>query len=385
MRNFELIKIELVLKKLIKKIFIFKNLKIIFFKENLKYGGLIFLFLPILFQRQIFSDENMNKFKINENIKWKKNSLEEKNEKKIIWQKFEKNRDNKFPVQDVIENKNLSKNNYEAIYSFNRSIVFNNSLVGPDISWLVPPGFKWNNKYKFDTSLRGHSGRFEKGRGGKSFWGWNSGDAVGQIYYQFLNKEKTSFGLNYGIRSVYTGNALGGTTGIGEGQSLGFRIDRQISPTEGFAFGAEQLLHLDGLTDTGRDIYITLSKGLWRNNEEGQFPLDIYTFGVATGRMAEGNIKFLCSDLLGGSGTEINHKRRLCWAPVFSISRVFNKNFSTFFEYNSKWFLLGSSIIPFNEIPLRGTFAVQLSDHINNYKLNNFDEMKWVFRLSLGF
>ena len=130
---------------------------------------------------------------------------------------------------------------------------------------------------------------------------------------------------------------------------------------------------------------MTLSKAIWSKNKTGQFPLDIYTFGVATGRMAEGNIKFLCSDLLGGSGTEVNHKRRLCWAPVFSVSRVFNKNFSTFFEYNSKWFVLGSSIIPFNEIPLRGTFAVQLSDHIDNYKLNNFDEMKWVFRISLGF
>ena len=130
---------------------------------------------------------------------------------------------------------------------------------------------------------------------------------------------------------------------------------------------------------------MTLSKALWSNNASGQFPLDIYTFGVATGRMAEGNIKFLCSDLLGGSGTEIHNQRSLCWAPVFSISRVFSENLSTFFEYNSKWFLLGSSIIPFNEIPLRGTFAVQLSDHIDNYKLNNFDEMKWVFRLSLGF
>ena len=40
---------------------------------------------------------------------------------------------------------------------------------------------------------------------------------------------------------------------------------------------------------------------------------------------------------------------------------------------------------PFNQIPLRGTFAVQLSDHTNNYKLNNLEELKWVFRLSLGF
>ena len=206
------------------------------------------------------------------------------------------------------------------------------------------------------------------------------------IYYQFLSNENTSFGFNYGIRSVYSGKMHGsGDTAIGEGQSLGFRFDRKISPTAGFAFGAEQLLHFDGLTDTGRDIYLTASKALWSNNETGRFPLDIYTFGIATGRMAEGNIKFLCSDLLGGSGTELAHKRRLCWAPVFSVSRVFNKNLSTFFEYNSKWFLLGSSIVPFDEVPLRGTFAVQLSDHIDNYKLNNFDEIKWVFRLSLGF
>ncbi len=362
-----------------------KNMFLI--RRNLKILLLSFwIFLPIIFQKKILTDVKSSKYD-NENkesfsnIKWKKINQEKQYENKIIWKKS-----NSMPLEK--EHSDFEKaNRYLSpkLGILGRSIVFNNSIVGPDVSWLVPPGFKWNNKYKFDTSVRGHSGRFEKGRGGKNFWAWNSGDAVGQIFYQFLNKEKTSFGFNYGIRSIYSGNALGGATGFGEGQSIGFRIDRQISPTEGFAFGAEQLLHLDGLTDTGRDIYITLSKGLWRNKEEGQFPLDIFTFGVSTGRMAEGNIKFLCSDLLGGSGTEINHQRRLCWAPVFSISRVFNKNFSTFFEYNSKWFLLGSSIIPFNEIPLRGTFAVQLSDHIDNYKLNNFDEMKWVFRISLGF
>ena len=298
---------------------------------------------------------------------------------------MENNHDNLLPIKELIKYQDLSIINKESISSFNRSIVFNDSIVGPDINWLVPPGFKWNKKYKYDFTTIGHSGRFTKGREGKSFWGWNDGDAVGLFYYQFINNEKTSFGLNYGIRSVYQGSRIGGKTTFGEGQSLGFRVDRKISQTEGFAFGAEQLLHLDGLTDSGRNIYFTLSKALWRNNKKGQFPLDIYTFGFATGRMAEGNIKFLCSDLLGGSATEIYKQRSLCWAPVFSISRVFNKKFSTFFEYNSKWFILGSSIIPFNDIPLRGTFAVQLSDHIDNYKLNNFDEMKWVFRLSLGF
>ncbi len=365
-------------------------------KKYIKLLGILaFSIFPYIFlQKQILSDtksyqiKNVNDIKnyqSNSEPKWKIIELKKNYEQVIKWEKIKDN-SNKLSNKEVINKKNSNqKKSNDGISSFNRSVVFNDSIVGPDASWLVPPGFKWNNKYRFDASIRGHSGRFDKGRQGKSFWTLEDGDAVGQFYYQFLNNDKTSFGLNYGIRSVYSGSGLGGTTGFGEGQSLGFRLDRKISSTEGFAFGAEQLLHFDGLTDTGRDIYFTLSKAFWNNDKTGQFPLDIYTIGVATGRMAEGNIKFLCSDLLGGSATEIKIQRRLCWAPVFSVSRVFNKKFSTFFEYNSKWFLLGSSIIPFNEIPLRGTFAVQLSDHIDNYKLNNFDEIKYVFRLSLGF
>ena len=66
--------------------------------------------------------------------------------------------------------------------------------------------------------------------------------------------------MNFGIRSIYSGSGVGGTTPFGEGKSLGFRVDHEISQTEGISFGAEQLLHFDGLTDTGRDIYLTLSK-----------------------------------------------------------------------------------------------------------------------------
>ena len=389
LRNLNFSEIKFFSKKRIKKLSNLENYRnIIAYKKNLKIAGLFFLFLPIFYQKQIFSDLITNQYQIKENnIKWEKTNLGERENKDIIWFKIKNNEDNNniSPIKKVKSYEELSNKSQENIGSFNRSIVFNDSFVGPDVSWLVPPGFKWNKKYKFDASVRGHSGRFTRGRKGKSFWGWNNGDAVGQFYYQFLNNDKTSFGFNYGVRSVYSGSGLGGTTGIGEGQSLGFRFDREISATSGFSFGAEQLLHFDGVTDTGRDIYLTLSKGKWSNNKTGQFPLDVYTFGVATGRMAEGNVKFLCSDLFGGSGTEVQHQRKLCWAPVFSVSRVFNKKFSTFFEYNSKWFLLGSSFIPFNEFPLRGTFAVQLSDHIDNYKLNNFDEMKWVFRLSLGF
>jgi len=387
LRNLDFVKIDLINQNKRKIIHIYKFINIFFLKRNFKIILLILLIIsPITFQKELLSDEESIEIYPKKNtIKWEKLNIENEYKKELFWEEIENSKDYLAPIREVLKYQNFSKKNIVGISSFNRSIVFNDSIVGPDISWLVPPGFKWNKKYKFDFTTIGHSGRFDKGRNGKSFWGWNNGDAVGLFYYQFLNNERNSFGLNYGIRSIYEGNVLGGSTPIGQGQSLGFRIDHKISETEGFSFGAEQLIHFDGLTDTGRNIYLTLSKALWRNNKIDEFPLDIYTFGIATGRMAEGNIKFLCSDLLGGSGTEVNHQRSLCWAPVFSISRVFNKRLSTFFEYNSKWFILGSSIIPFNEIPLRGTFAIQLSDHIDNYKLNNFDEMKWVFRLSLGF
>ncbi len=322
-------------------------------------------------------------------IRWEKIN-EGKNEKKIDWEIFTKNKSSELekPENDVktlksgSRNRNLNtivnQNNFHSINSLNRSIVFNNKYVGPDISFLIPPGFAWNEKYKFDFSVRGHSRR----KDGQSFFGWNGGDAVSQNYFQFLNSEKYTFGLNYGIRSVYSGKGIGGSSSIGEGQSLGFRWDFKLSEKSGFAIGGEQIIHFDGVTDTGRDFYITASKAFSKNND---FPITIATAGIATGKMAEGNIKGLCSDLFGGSGTEVANQRNLCWAPVFSLSKVYNHKLSTFFEYNSKWFLLGTSISPFKEIPLRGTFALTLSDHIDNYKLKNLDNMRWVFRLSLGF
>ncbi len=351
---------------------------------NLRF--LFFFGFSMLIMDELFSFEKTEKIRKlikNDNllstVNWQKINFKQQNKNKINWNK----------INNVGEIKKFDEANFQkkikdpngfTIGSFNRSIVFNNSIVGPDINWLIPPGFKWNSKFKFDSSVRGNSRR----KKGQKFLGWNEGDAVGQFYYQFIHNSKSSLGLNFGVRSVYQGSAIGGETAIGEGTSLGFRTDFQISPTAGIAFGAEQLLHFDGLTDTGRDIYLTLSKGFWNKKVEGDLPLTIYTLGLGTGKMAEGNVKGLCSNLFGGSGTEIKHQRSLCWAPIFSISKIYNEKFSAFFEYNSKFFLLGTSFVPINNIPLRGTFAIQLSDHIDNYKLNNLEELKWVFRLSLG-
>ena len=358
------------------------------------------LFLFLLFfanTSNLYSKTNIKKFKnlLSESQTQENISNSNKDISELKWDSIpEKAQSKEKPKWKRLEDKDyflllksVQINDYEIepeLNSFNRSIVFDNIVVGPDISWLVPPGLSWNEKFLFDGSVRGHNRR----KKGEKFLGWNGGDAVGQFYWQPIHTKKNSYGLNLGVRSVYYNPnfSRGGQTPIGDGLSLGFRSDRKFTNTSGMAIGAEQLLHFDGVTDTGRDLYITFTKGWWRNkNQKYDFPLDIATAGFATGKMAEGNVKGLCSNLLGGSGTEVKHQRSLCWAPVFTLARVYNESFSTFFEDNSKWFLLGTSFAPSKTIPLRGTFAVQLSDHIDNYALNDLDSLKWVFRLSLGF
>ena len=102
--------------------------------------------------------------------------------------------------------------------------------------------------------------------------------------------------------------------------------------------------------------------------------------------MAVGSkIRGLCSEFIGDDGTNINKKDRLCWAPVFSVASVWNNKFSTFFEFNNRFVLLGSSLTPNQNIPIRSTIALIIADHIDDYKVHNFEELNWVFNLSVGF
>ena len=346
------------------------------FKSNIKIIFFIILFSFASLSEIINAEKNNkfrseNKYQKQASINWEKFSP--KKNKINIWENINDDELDKI-IHYTKKNNTLQNTKFT---SLNRSIVFNDNFVGPDISWLVPPGLKWNKNHKFDASVRGHSRREIN----ESFFGWNNGDAVGQFYYQFLNSNKSSFGLNIGMRSVYKGET--NESPIGEGLSAGFRWDYELSDDAGIAIGGEQLFHFDELTDTGRDIYFTATKVFGYKTLEDPFPIYVLTGGLGTGKLAEGAIKGLCSDSLGGAGTNITEKYKLCWAPIFSVAFLPNKSFSTFLEYNSYSFILGTSYAPLTEIPLRGTFAVKLTDE-DNYELNNFSEMTWVFRLSLG-
>ncbi|MBO6989133.1 MAG: hypothetical protein JJ831_08225 [Prochlorococcus marinus XMU1422] len=363
-----------------------------FLLKNKPFKSITFFCIFVIFT-EIFSLFNKSYGEIEKDYidktkdkQWHIHTKFQKEKKDIKWTRLKKSE------QEVIleEINNINQNNKQdkiSLNSLNRSIVFNNNVVGPDISWIIPPGFRWNSKYKIDLHARGHNTRIPEPPT-KRFFGWNDGDAVGLVSYQFMQRPKSSFGINVGLRSMSLGNGdhLGSKTGFGQGLSGGFRWDYELSKKSGFAFGAEQLIHFDSSTDTGRNIYLTVSKGWWSSEieNEGEFPLYVATAGMATGRMAVGTIKGLCSDLLGGAGTEAAFTN-LCWSPVFSLASVWNERFSTFFEYNSRFFILGTSMTPSKKIPLRGTFGLILSDHIDNYALHDPSKMNWVFNLSLGF
>ena len=371
------------------------NIKSIIFLTLLTSNLLFFLNLNSqeiidkrLNKKELLGKKGNNKSLNSHSISWEKINTKQ-NIKKTNWQKIsDEEISNTKKILNYLENKRVKPTKISII---NRSLVFDNERIGPDISWVVPPGFRWNNNYKFDITTRGHNSAmdWEKNRnlgiyGNRKIFGWNKGDAVALISYQFLHFDKSSFGFNLGVRSLDQSN---GGTSIGEGLSGGFRTDYELSETSGIAFGAEQFLHFDKFTDTGRNIYLTASKGWWSDkyNGVGIFPLYIATGGFGTGRLAVGNVKGLCSDAFGGDGIENDKFGRLCWSPVFSLAAVWDEQFSTFLEYNSRLFILANSYAPFQEIPLRATLGLILSDYEDDYKLDGFSEVNWIFNISLGF
>ena len=320
----------------------------------------------LLLYSTVFADGGKNN-----NLIWKKVKTPEKDHNsRIKWKKYNDQNDFLFTEKDI--------NN--SVNSFNRSIVINDKDVGPDITFLVPIGFKSSEEMRLDFSIRGWNRRPKN----SDLFAWNNGDAVGQAFLNIFNNEKSSFGLSLGVRSLYSGSQFsGGTTNVGEGLSMGFRIDRALSDSSGLALGAEQLVHFDDTTDTGRDIYITYSKAFWNKKDENVFPLTVLTGGIGTGYLALWeDTQFACSDLFGGAGVDVNNYRPLCWGPFGAISFVFNNKFSSFIEYNNYSFMIGSSIAPTNKIRL--TFGVTLAESFDDYDFSS-DDFRWFSRISLGF
>jgi hypothetical protein len=270
-----------------------------------------------------------------------------------------------------------------SLQTFNRSIAFSDGVVGPDIAWLVPQGFRWSSEKRLDFSLLGSNRRGSE----TSFWAWNNGDAVAQFHLKLFQAESLTFGVNASFRSVYQGAGFsGGSTSVGEGFSSGFRLDYNFTDTLGIALGAEQLILYDDKTDTGRNIYLVLSKAWWLGGRPGQYPLFLATGGLGSGSLAlNRDLQIGCVDVPGGAAISTEAYYPLCWGPVASTAFVFNQYLSLIAEFNSDYILAGSSLALSNTLPMRITWGVLFADKGVDYSYVGNNNLRWFFRASIGF
>jgi hypothetical protein len=108
-------------------------------------------------------------------------------------------------------------------------------------------------------------------------------DGLAEIYVRLWNSKDFSFDLQWSIHSLSGGpfsfaDRTGGTS-FGEGQSLGFRLAKNLTPTFGITFGANRLIHLDRTTDLPKNLYLMGTKVI-RTNQKPDSPIISISLGI---------------------------------------------------------------------------------------------------------
>ena len=275
------------------------------------------------------------------------------------------------------------------LQALNRSIAFGDGLVGPDISLRIPNGFRWSQRWFGDVSILGYDYQNGRNPGDPFIPARDSGnlDGWGILHANVLQTTNWSVTLNTSFRSLQNNPDIpGGSTGIEDGLSSGFRIARAIGNTGGIALGGEQVIQWDDNTDTGRNLYLMASNGWWLGGNGKDYPLFIANGGFGTGRFASLTDKdepfnFTCTPV------ESNRKvgkidENLCWGPIGSVSLVVNEWWGTFVDYAIGRATLGVSANLTGGIPLRITAGIHFAE---NNEIVSFDQLRWITQFSIGF
>ena len=162
-------------------------------------------------------------------------------------------------IKEVIKSARKTPNKQRAhIQALNRSVAFSDGMVGPDIGWLVPNGFRWSERWFADTTIESKSLHDDDGASSDS----NNGHLMPTIHTNLLQTKNWSVGLNTSFSNTnQRSNTDTRPSKIGEGISSGFRIARAINETAGIAFGGEHILQWDDKTTKGRNFYRLDLKG----------------------------------------------------------------------------------------------------------------------------
>jgi hypothetical protein len=281
------------------------------------------------------------------------------------------------------------------LQALNRSIAFGDGLVGPDISLRIPNGFRWSQNYWGDATVIGYSYQEGRNPGDPFIPALASGNLDGWavVHLNLLQTKHWSVALNTTFRSLQNNpNIPGGSTGIFDGVSNGFRISRSLGDTAGISFGGEQVLQWDDQSDRGRNLYLAISKGWWLGANGRNFPLLIANGGLGSGRLASftrNHENNEMQDLFDFTCVPIESNRtvgrideNLCWGPFASINFVANPSWGGFFEYATSRGTLGLSVNLSSGLPIRLTGAVHI---IEKDQWQPFDQQLWTVQASIGF
>ncbi len=283
-----------------------------------------------------------------------------------------------------------------ALQALNRSIAYNDGVVGPDISLRIPNGFRWSQRWFGDVSVLGYDYQDGRNPGDPFIPARDSGNLDGWaiVHANILQTENWSVALNTSFRSLQNNPDIpGGSTGIKDGVSTGFRIARAIGDTGGIAFGGEQVIQWDDQTDTGRNLYLMASNGWWLGNNGKDYPLFIANGGFGTGRFASLTRNDPKGEELGDIfdftciAVESNRKRakideNLCWGPIGSVSLVVDEWWGMFVDYAISRATFGVSANVTGGFPLRLTAGVHFAE---DNEIVSFDQLRWIAQFSIGF
>ena len=235
--------------------------------------------------------------------------LQSINQNEIVWDAVDESSKSKIPSQQIIwevlseQDSNLTDEELTGqinsgtmepvvipaspLQALDRSIAFEDGFVGPDISWNVPNGLRWSQRWFGSASFHRQSRR----KSDESFYQWKGGDDLFIVHANILQSGSWSAGLNMSIRSFNaTQTQAVSESQLGKGLSSGFRISTSIGDTAGIAFGGEQVVQWDDNTDTGRNLYLMATKGWWLGDQIYRYPLLIANGGIGTGRYANQDI-----------------------------------------------------------------------------------------------
>ncbi len=111
----------------------------------------------------------------------------------------------------------------------------------------------------------------------------NCADALAEIYGRLWNSKAFSLDLQWTIHSLSGGDVSfagrKGGTSFGEGQSLGFKLSKNITPSLGLTFGANRLIHLDQTTDLPKNLYLMATQ-IVRTNQKPDSPIFSFSLGI---------------------------------------------------------------------------------------------------------